>query len=88
MDFHEEHVDHFDFAMCGGNPAKASTNDDLSDNQRSYCIKQVTKRMLEFVLTNLKEGAISELKEPDSDWRSNGVLRSFWQEDFLSTYLW
>lgn len=43
--------------------------------------------MLDYLLTNLPEDALSDLEPADSDWESKGVLRHFWQPSFEDDFM-
>lgn len=47
-------------------------------------------QLLKYLLTNLPKGAIpeSEWAPGDKDWKKKGVLRKFYQTEFLDTYMW
>lgn len=44
--------------------------------------------MLEHIMTNLLDGAMSDWEDADSDYESNGVFRPYWQADHHDTYFW
>jgi len=41
--------------------------------------------MMTHLLTNLKTNSVSEVKPGDTDWASKGVLKQFYQDEFLDT---
>ena len=49
-----------------------------------WCIRPMLDRMLSF----LYEDTVDAWNSPDPDFHSKGVLRHFWQADYLDTYLW
>lgn len=46
--------------------------------------------ILKYLLTNLQTGAIPEAdwKEGDTDWRSKGIMKKFYQSEYLDTLSW
>lgn len=41
--------------------------------------------MMTHLLTNLKENPVSSVAPGDTDWMSKGVLKQFFQDEFLDT---
>lgn len=48
----------------------------------------IMNEALEFILTNLEDGAISDWESGASDWEEEGVFRAFWQADEDDSLLW
>ena len=47
------------------------------------CVYDLAGDILEYQLTNFKGSAISELSPKDSVWESKGILKSFYQNEFV-----
>lgn len=67
-------------------PSAFSSNKLLNPSNSAY---DLAGDMLKHLTTKLKTNAIpeSDWAEGDSDWWQKGVLRKFYQDEFLDTYI-